>query len=115
VLSYIWNQIEQGVGCPLGMTYAAYPGLAQPEFGAWREKILSTRYDGRPPPLGGRPACIGYADREAGRLDLRWDADHPAAETTKEGRVYLLTGQWFFRAGVGRVLHAGSCGRGRRS
>ena len=26
LLSYIWNQIENGVGCPLGMTYAAFPG-----------------------------------------------------------------------------------------
>jgi putative acyl-CoA dehydrogenase len=33
ILSYIWNQIENGAGCPAGMTYAAYLGLAQPECG----------------------------------------------------------------------------------
>ena len=56
VLSYIWNQIEQGVGCPLGMTYAAFPGLAQPEFGAWREKILSPATTGARCRSGRRPA-----------------------------------------------------------
>jgi putative acyl-CoA dehydrogenase len=35
---------------------AAYPGLASPEFAAWREKILSPRYDKRPLPFARRPA-----------------------------------------------------------
>ena len=73
VLSYVWNQIEQGVGCPIGMTYAAYPGLAQPEFAAWREKILSTAYDKRPLPFDRKTgATIGYAMTEKqGGSDLR--------------------------------------------
>jgi putative acyl-CoA dehydrogenase len=41
VTSCIWNQIERGVGCPTGMTYAAFPGLAQPEFALWRETLAS--------------------------------------------------------------------------
>jgi putative acyl-CoA dehydrogenase len=104
VLSYVWNQIEQGVGCPLGMTYAAYPGLAQPEFAAWREKILSTRYDKRPLPLGKKTGVtIGYAMTEKqGGSDLRQTQTTARfAETTKDGRAYLLTGhKWFFSVPV---------------
>ena len=51
MLSYIWNQIEHGVGCPIGMTYAASPVFRKPEFAAWREKILATGYDKRRLPL----------------------------------------------------------------
>ena len=104
VLSYIWNQIEQGVGCPTGMTYAAYPGLAQPEFAAWREKILST-------PLRQAPAHLRPEDRrqhrlrhdrEAGRLGPAPDADHRAFRRDHTGRPrYLLTGhKWFFSVPV---------------
>ncbi|MET0652189.1 MAG: acyl-CoA dehydrogenase family protein [Hyphomicrobiaceae bacterium] len=104
VLSYIWNQIEHGVGCPLGMTYAAWPGLAQPEFAAWQEKILSTRYDKRPLPLGRKTgATIGYAMTEKqGGSDLRQTQTTARfAETTKEGRAYLLNGhKWFFSVPV---------------
>ena len=27
VLSYLWNQVEHGVGCPTGMAYASYAGF----------------------------------------------------------------------------------------
>ncbi len=100
ILSYVWNQIEQGVGCPTGMTYAAWPGLAEPGFSAWREKILSTRYDRRPLPLGEKTgATIGYAMTEKqGGSDLRrTQTTARFAEETAEGRAYLLTGhKWFF-------------------
>ena len=56
VLSYVWNQIEHGVGCPTGMTYAAYPGLAQPEFDAWRDKISPAASTSARFPTGRRPA-----------------------------------------------------------
>ncbi len=100
VLSYLWNQIEHGVGCPTGMTYAAWPGLAQPEFALWREKITSREYDRRPLPVAQkRGASIGYAMTEKqGGSDLRQTqttARH--LEDTPEGRVYLITGhKWFF-------------------
>jgi putative acyl-CoA dehydrogenase len=104
VLCYVWNQIEQGVGCPTGMTYAAYPGLASPEFAAWREKILSPRYDKRPLPFGQKTgASIGYAMTEKqGGSDLRQTQTTARfAETTREGRVYRLTGhKWFFSVPV---------------
>ena len=61
------------------MTYAAYPGLAQPEFAAWREKILSPRYDKRPlPSREDRREHRLRHDREAGRLGPAPDADHRA-------------------------------------
>jgi putative acyl-CoA dehydrogenase len=100
LLSYVWNQIEQGVGCPLGMTYAAYAGLAQAEFAPWREKILSTQYDKRPlPAVQKTGATIGYAMTEKqGGSDLRQTqttarfVEHSAA-----GEAYLLSGhKWFF-------------------
>jgi putative acyl-CoA dehydrogenase len=100
VLSYVWNQIEHGVGCPTGMTYAAYPGLAQPEFGDWREMILSSRYDKRPLPYRQKTGVtIGYAMTEKqGGSDLRQTQTTARfLEATGDGRVYLLNGhKWFF-------------------
>jgi putative acyl-CoA dehydrogenase len=100
VLSYIWNQIENGVGCPTGMTYAAYPGLSQPEFAGWREKILSNRYDKRALPFEQKTgATIGYAMTEKqGGSDLRQTQTTARfLESTSSGRVYVLNGhKWFF-------------------
>ena len=100
ILSYVWNQIENGVGCPTGMTYAAYPGLAQPEFAAWREKLLSSRYDKRPLPFGQKSGVtIGYAMTEKqGGSDLRQTQTTAwFLESTGEGRAYVLNGhKWFF-------------------
>ena len=100
VLSYLWNQIEHGTGCPTGMTYAAFPGLAQQEFGLWREKITSGAYDKRPLPISQkRGATIGYAMTEKqGGSDLRQTQTTARyLEDTAEGRVYLITGhKWFF-------------------
>jgi putative acyl-CoA dehydrogenase len=100
ILSYVWNQIENGVGCPTGMTYAAYPGLSQPEFAGWREKILSGRYDRRPLPNRAKTgATIGYAMTEKqGGSDLRQTQTAARfAEATGYGQVYLLNGhKWFF-------------------
>lgn len=100
VLSYIWNQIEHGVGCPLGMTYAAFPGLSQPEFASWREKILSTRYDKRPLPYPAKTGVtIGYAMTEKqGGSDLRQTQTTARfLEITSDGRAYRLNGhKWFF-------------------
>ena len=100
VLSYIWNQIEHGVGCPLGMTYAAFPGLSQPEFAGWREKILSSRYDKRALPYRAKTGVtIGYAMTEKqGGSDLRQTQTTARfIEATGDGRTYLLNGhKWFF-------------------
>jgi putative acyl-CoA dehydrogenase len=100
VLSYIWNQIENGVGCPVGMTYAAYPGLSQPEFAVWRQKATSPAYDKRPLPASQKTGItIGYAMTEKqGGSDLRQTQTvaTPLGKTDA-GDAYALRGhKWFF-------------------
>jgi putative acyl-CoA dehydrogenase len=97
-LSYLWNQVENGVGCPTGMAYAAVAGFGQrPEFALWREKTLQADYDPRRLPLHAkRAAVIGYAMTEKqGGSDLRQTQTTavPAGEGT---RAYRITGhKWF--------------------
>ena len=112
VLSYLWNQIEHGVGCPTGMTYAAFSGLAQPEFAEWRTKVTAADYDPGPRPLAEKTAAvIGYAMTEKqGGSDLRQTQTTAEFEAeTVEGRVYRLTGhKWFFSVPVADgFFHAG--------
>ena len=46
VLSYLWNQVEQGTGCPTGMAYASHAGLStEPALKIWLEKSLGTVYE----------------------------------------------------------------------
>jgi putative acyl-CoA dehydrogenase len=49
VLSYLMNQAENGVCCPLGMTYAAIPALRATESvrQAWEQHVLAASYDAR--------------------------------------------------------------------
>jgi putative acyl-CoA dehydrogenase len=101
VLSYLWNQIENGVCCPTGMAYAAASGFeGRPEFSLWHEKTLSTRYDPRRLPLAQKSgAVIGYAMTEKqGGSDLRQTQTVAQFHGTEDGaRIYLLTGhKWFF-------------------
>lgn len=100
-LSYLWNQIENGVGCPTGMAYAAVAGFeGRPEFALWREKTLQADYDPRRAPIHTkRAAVIGYAMTEKqGGSDLR------QTQTTAQmlgpadggGLAYSITGhKWF--------------------
>jgi putative acyl-CoA dehydrogenase len=100
VLSYLWNQVESGVGCPTGMAYAAVAGFTgRPEFALWREKTLQADYDPRRAPLHTKcAAVIGYAMTEKqGGSDLR------QTQTTARylgveagGQAYSITGhKWF--------------------
>lgn len=100
VLSYVWNQIENGVGCPAGMSYAAVAGFnGRPEFELWRERTVAADYDPRRLPLESkRAAIIGYAMTEKqGGSDLR------ETQTTARfigsgghGDAYTITGhKWF--------------------
>jgi len=99
-LSYLWNQVENGVGCPTGMAYAAAAGFAgRPEFALWREKTLAADYDPRRLPLAAkRAAVIGYAMTEKqGGSDLRQTQTTARPIGSAEGgRAYLVTGhKWF--------------------
>ncbi|MEO7338373.1 MAG: acyl-CoA dehydrogenase family protein [Caldimonas sp.] len=100
-LSYLWNQVESGVGCPTGMAYAAVAGFGnRPEFAVWREKTLQADYDPRRAPVQSkRAAVIGYAMTEKqGGSDLRKTQTTATAlgRTTEGGQAFSLTGhKWF--------------------
>jgi putative acyl-CoA dehydrogenase len=101
VLSYLWNQVENGTGCPTGMAYAACAGFAgRPEFALWREKTLSGEYDPRRLPLTQKTgAVIGYAMTEKqGGSDLRQTQTTATFAGNENGaQIYSVTGhKWFF-------------------
>ena len=101
VLSYLWNQVENGTGCPTGMAYAACAGFAgRPQFALWREKTLSAEYDPRRLPLTQKSgAVIGYAMTEKqGGSDLRQTQTTAMFVGRENGaQIYCVTGhKWFF-------------------
>ena len=96
-LSYLLNQGENGVCCPVTMTYAAHAALKhQPEVLArYRAKMLSPEYDPRPLPAAQKTALsVGMAMTEKqGGSDLR----QITTTARKAGEIWLLTGhKWFF-------------------
>ncbi|MGE0150996.1 MAG: acyl-CoA dehydrogenase family protein [Reyranellaceae bacterium] len=101
VLSYLWNQVENGVGCPTGMAYAAAAGFAgRPPFAPWHEKTIAAGYDQRRLPIGEKTAAvIGYAMTEKqGGSDLRQTQTTAEFAGSENGAdVYSITGhKWFF-------------------
>jgi len=98
-LAFVMNHAENGVCCPLAMTFAAVPALRrQPDLAAeWIPRIIATQYDPRHIPAAGKTACtMGMAMTEKqGGSDVR-------ANTTvakPDGSEYLLTGhKWFCSA-----------------
>jgi putative acyl-CoA dehydrogenase len=103
VLSYLWNQGENGICCPMGMTFASIPALRHDPvlLDEWSPYILRAAYDDRPvyakKKLG---ATVGMAMTEKqGGSDLRATitAARPATARQGSGAPYLLTGhKWFF-------------------
>lgn len=74
VLSYVWNQVEQGTACPTGMAYAAYAGFqSEPCLAIWADKLKGTSYEFSRREVGQKPSVvIGYAMTEKqGGSDLR--------------------------------------------
>jgi putative acyl-CoA dehydrogenase len=103
MLSYLWNQGESGICCPLGMTYSAVPALRfQPELAAvWEPFILSTRYDATPAPMQRKTGgTVGMTLTEKqGGSDLRatQTTARPATARRGSGEAYLIDGhKWFF-------------------
>lgn len=104
-LSYLWNQIEPGVGCPTGMSFAAIPALrADPALAAqWEGPLLSTRYDPRPVPVAEKSgATVGMTFTEKqGGSDLRANA----TRAEKADGAWRLTGhKWFCSAPMSDVF-----------
>jgi len=74
VLSYLWNQVEQGTGCPTGMAYAAHAGFARtPALAPWAAKVCASEYEfSRAEVAQKRSVVVGYAMTEKqGGSDLR--------------------------------------------
>ncbi len=99
-LYYLWNQGENGVACPVTMTFAGVQVLRQaPDLaGEWEPKLLASAYDPRPLPVGEKQGVtLGMAMTEKqGGSDLRANqtrARHIGAD------LYELRGhKWFCSA-----------------
>lgn len=103
VLSYLWNQAENGICCPMGMTFSSVAALRHaPELAAfWEPMILRDDYDPRPLPAERKRAVtVGMAMTEKqGGSDLRrtQTTARPAGDGRGPGSTWLLTGhKWFF-------------------
>ncbi|MEM7426693.1 MAG: acyl-CoA dehydrogenase family protein [Pseudomonadota bacterium] len=100
--SYMFNQIEGGVMCPMAMTYSAIPTLRlTPEVGnEWIPRLLSTTYDPRDIPVTDKSgATVGmFMTEKQGGSDVRANSTRaePAGSGTGPGAAYLLTGHKFF-------------------
>ncbi|MGH9041755.1 MAG: acyl-CoA dehydrogenase family protein [Acidimicrobiia bacterium] len=102
-LSYLWNQAENGTGCPTGMAYAAVPALREEAvLEPWLEKVTAFGYDPRHLPMAGKEAVtIGYGMTEKqGGSDLRANQTRAVPVGKRgPGQEYLVTGhKWFFSA-----------------
>ncbi len=102
-LSYLWNQGENGICCPMGMTFAAIPALRHDPgiFAEWAPSINRPAYDPRPLYAKNKIALtVGMAMTEKqGGSDLRatMTTARPATARRGSGAPYLLTGhKWFF-------------------
>jgi putative acyl-CoA dehydrogenase len=96
---YMMAQVEQGVCCPMTMTYAALPALRhQPELAReWEPRIRSAVYDASSQPASQkRGATIGMAMTEKqGGSDVRANT----TRAVKTGDGFTLTGhKWFCSA-----------------
>lgn len=115
-LSFLWNQIENGVGCPTGMAYSSIPALRRnAEIAAvWEPAVLSTRYDPRPLPVAQKTgATIGMALTEKqGGSDLRANTTRaePVGEAGVPRAAYRLTGhKWFCSAPMSDAFFVLAC------
>lgn len=104
VLSYLWNQVEHGTGCPTGMAYASYAGFEnEPALRIWAEKVRGTRYEFSRREVAAKSAVVvGYAMTEKqGGSDLRETQttavfSHSADYHGAKAHWYALTGhKWF--------------------
>ena len=101
-LTYMFNQAEGGVLCPMAMTYAAVPSLrVTPTVGdEWIPRLLSTAYDARDIPVTEKTgATMGmFMTEKQGGSDVRSNTTRatPVGPTQGEGAEYRLTGHKYF-------------------
>lgn len=101
-LTYMFNQVEGGVMCPMAMVYSVIPSLKTTPAIAdeWMPRLLSTSYDPRDIPMTEKTgATIGmFMTEKQGGSDVRTNTTRavPVGSTTGIGAEYLLTGHKFF-------------------
>jgi len=96
VLSYLWNQVEHGTGCPTGMAYAAYAGFeAEPALAIWKETSKGTVYEFSRREVADKPSVvIGYGMTEKqGGSDLR--QTQTTARYSHAGNYHGATAHWY--------------------
>jgi putative acyl-CoA dehydrogenase len=97
-LSYLWNQGENGICCPIGMTYSAIPVLRQDldRWAEWGHLITSPAYDRRQIRAADKTgATVGMAMTEKqGGSDLR--QTQTRATRNADGTWSLVGHKWFF-------------------
>ncbi len=102
-LAFLMNQGENGVCCPMAMTFAAIPALtAEPALlREWGPRILSTDYDPRFLPAKEKTGAIfGMAMTEKqGGSDVRANSTRARPAAGEGEGIFLLTGhKWFCSA-----------------
>jgi putative acyl-CoA dehydrogenase len=99
-LYYLWNQGENGVACPVTMSFAAAQmlGLDAALEAEWKPKLLAIDYDPRPLPLAQKRAVtVGMAMTERqGGSDLR--SNTSVAAPAGAGEHVLEGHKWFCSA-----------------
>jgi putative acyl-CoA dehydrogenase len=102
-LSYLWNQGENGICCPMGMTFASVAGLRHDPalLAEWSPLINRSAYDPRPVYAKEKAGVtVGMAMTEKqGGSDLRatMTTARPVTAQRGPGAPYLITGhKWFF-------------------
>jgi putative acyl-CoA dehydrogenase len=99
-LYYLWNQGENGVACPVTMSFAAVHVLRSDARLAaqWEPKLLANDYDPRPLPLAQKRAVtMGMAMTERqGGSDLR--SNSTSAAPAADGAYALEGHKWFCSA-----------------
>jgi putative acyl-CoA dehydrogenase len=110
-LSYLWNQGENGICCPMGMAFASIPVLRHDQslFDEWTPHILKNVYDPRPIYAKAKAGItVGMAMTEKqGGSDLRATITtaRPTGTRRGSGAGYLITGhKWFFSAPMSDIF-----------
>jgi putative acyl-CoA dehydrogenase len=97
-LSYLWNQGENGICCPIGMTYSAIPVLRRDaaRWAEWGDLVLASKYDSRQTRAADKTgATVGMAMTEKqGGSDLR--QTQTRAQPNGDGTYSLVGHKWFF-------------------
>ncbi|WP_373085484.1 acyl-CoA dehydrogenase family protein [Sneathiella sp.] len=101
-LSYLLNQVEGGVLCPMAMTYAVVPALkATPEIAnEWIPRLLTRKYDKRDIPAAEKTGItMGmFMTEKQGGSDVRANSTtaEPEGSASGSGAPYILSGHKFF-------------------